>query len=331
LSLSACGTRIPDASLTPIEPTVVPVEAADFVGVTWAAKDSLVVGLVEDPAATRPVIRPWRVAVDGSRFEPIPMTADPACLVADYYRPQSISASAVAVLEWCSQNDPNLAATRVSLVAIDLATGTRSKLSSLDPGTTGFAWNRERDEGIASVGSGICQGLGWIRDDRVVPIDIEVGSGDSRFALGEDLLRTGTDCDDFGRADAPAWSANGSWIYFLASPPAGSGVRRLDAGWDLYAMDATELQPRRLLGPITYPLAVAASANGSSVAFSGDLAPSGEGVWVVDRETGSPRRLCACQADALAFSSDGESLAAVTSPGDPSGQRRLLVFETWGQ
>jgi Tol biopolymer transport system component len=140
------------------------------------------------------------------------------------------------------------------------------------------------------------------------------------------LLRTSTDCDSLGRADAPAWSTDGRWIVFIASPPTPGGTRRLDAPWDLYAMEADRLEPRRLVGSISSPLAVAVSPDGGVVAFSGTLLPHGPGIWLVVRETGAVRRLCSCSSDSLAFNEDGRSIAAIESSAVPSAPSRVMVF-----
>jgi hypothetical protein len=163
--------------------------------------------------------------------------------------------------------------------------------------------------GIVSVGSRICQGLGWLADGTVTPMNVEVEIDGVRFNVGDELRRDPSDaCDGGSRADSPEWSLDGEWIAFLASARGELGIDGLSSPWSLILMRPDGTDRQAVLADLEFPLGVAIDASGGRVAISATRHAM-EGTWIVDRETGASALVCACLAQGLAFSPRADQLA----------------------
>ena len=87
-----------------------------------------------------------------------------------------------------------------------------------DAGIASFDWSVVANQGLISIGSGICQGIEWIDENGPRPIDLIVSDEDQHFNLADEFTRSGTDCSMTGTADSPATSPRDGRIAFFASP-----------------------------------------------------------------------------------------------------------------
>jgi hypothetical protein len=135
--------------------------------------------------------------------------------------------SRIRLLAWDLEGEPEvLLETREAVGAFSFAPGLR--------------------DGLFSVDSSICAGIGVIRDAGIAPLDLALPG--ERWSLGA-ALDPGSDCEREGRARGPEHSADGRSIAFAASPASAgvAGQARLDEPRDLYVMDAEERRPRAVV------------------------------------------------------------------------------------
>jgi Tol biopolymer transport system component len=198
----------------------------------------------------------------------------------------------------------------------------------INPGTK--SWNGALDRGVVDYGSSICENMVWLTRAGIEAIPVTVGNGSRSWRLDDPRLSNPAHCadPDLGRAESPAWSADGKVIAFLGSPQTIGlrGQNRLDAPWDLYLMNPRNLQLRRVLSGIRASGGLTWSPDSRTLAFNGDVPGKGSGTWVVAADNGSLRRIGADALISLSYSPDGKQLAGILEAGGAFPPKAQIVI-----
>lgn len=322
--VASCANGHGDASidLDELNPRILEADRGGFPGISWATGESVLVVVQPDELRPGEQVLPWRLDIEGGPLQALPAPTGVSCERPDLLFPQAIGDGHIALLEDCKPER--------RVVAFDVETGSLAELADTDDGTTGFAWDPDAAGGIASIGSRVCQGLGWIGKLGSGPLDVSV---DGRMAAGDDVSRETENCSDLGRADTPALQVGGQGYAFFASPDSigRSGQARLRAAWNLYVARLGDAEATRILTGVNSPGDLDWSPDGQKLAFAGEFGDLGRGGWVVDVATGSVRRFTSIPLDDVAFSPDGSMVAAIeTGPLQFPPQSRILIFDLRG-
>jgi dipeptidyl aminopeptidase/acylaminoacyl peptidase len=197
-------------------------------------------------------------------------------------------------------------------------------------GISQFTWNPAMDRGLVGSSSDICASIAWLTRQGFEYPTITLEDKGQSWRLDEHFrLDPAERCTHLGRADLPAWSPDGQWIAFFASPRS-IGVKdfaRLDVPWNLYLMDPVEQKPRRVLANVKHPRSLAWSPDGRWLAFGGELPWRGKGLWLFAPSTGMLHRVTKEDISWLAWSPDGQQIAGIDDL--PYVRGKPLESEVW--
>ena len=323
----------PPVSLFNIEPTTLGSPRGGLFGLAWPSSDWLVVNSLPVSDVVFGHSRLWRFRPDGSMFEQINLPEDSNCRLLAYVRPVALSDGRLGYDRECrrvgmiSGNE-----LEVELGSIDLRTGTSQQLAPVASGVgasgvASFDWDPRSNRGLISIGSGICQGIEWIDEHGLRPIDLVISDGDRRFNLADEFTRPDTYCSQTGRTDNPALSWTDGRVAFFASPASAGvgGQARLDARSNLYIADP-ELRTATLsVRSIGAQGGLGWSPDGRWLAFTGEVGDLGAGGWLFDVTSSRLMRFSSMRLDNMAWSPDGSRIAAMDAPGP--GDLRIHVFD----
>jgi hypothetical protein len=163
-----------------------------------------------------------------------------------------------------------------------------------------------------------------------VPLDIVVEGEGMSFSLAEDQQPGSNPCHMTGRADFPALRPSSDDLFFMASPSSEGldGQDRLDSDWGLYSA-TPEGRADLLIGPIRNARGLTWSGDAGWLAFGGDIAGLGMGVWAFDPDTTVLTRVSNIAVDWLTWAPVGREIAAITNDGDEGfpPRRELIIFD----
>jgi WD40 repeat protein len=312
------------ASLRPLVSASKVYESANMFGVAWSESETL---FVVD-SGTEPGTSVVAVPALGGNPETVRLPQLRGCRLTDYLHPTRLP-DGVAFYQSClplTEDSPR-ALVRYDEVAHSISPLTKG-IFPFNPNQ--FAFHPSMEQGVFSSSSGICSGIGWIEDGSVAFRNITIPVDGEPYRLDE-FLRDQSNCSGIG-ASWPTWSPDGETVAFLASPEA-IGVRgrdRLDQPWNIYLMAADGTGPRPVLQGVGRPSGLLWSPDGQSLAFSGTLNGGEPGVWILDLETRSVRKIARNLVQDLTWNPSATSLAVVYRPSESlsSGQTELWVLDT---
>lgn len=298
--------------------STLPVPAQDLAGLAWLPDGSLVSAKTEDDEDPGAPHRLYRLASGASVFQAVPVAVDRRCGEDEYFEPRPVADGRIAAVRVCIDPDDATISEWTTVVVFD--DGRASIVADFDTldrdgavGPVVFSFAPGLREGIASVFGGICSGLVWIEDGAVRPVEVEVGQGAQRFALGATLSVGGSECETTGQARDPTWSPDGSRIAFLASPSSVGvpATERLEQPYEVYVMDAEKRVPVAVLPGVRSPRGLEWSPDGTELLLTGSVDGQGAGTWTVDPEDGRLTRLAPVGFDWVTWSPDGDAIAGI--------------------
>ena len=306
----------------------VAIPPAYYAGVAWLRPEAIFLIRIPDPDSIGTEL--WSVRPNGSDFVQVPID-DPECASTDIHALTRLPDRRIGFIEFCL-NNPNFvipSSDNISLSALDPASGRVDRMMSEPLGFNGhqFTWNPQLTEGFASTLSDLCGSIAGLKRDGPFYPPISVKDDDLSWDLADFFFDDGQHCDDYGRADWPAWSPDGDWIAFFASAPQteGSAFDRVNLPWSIFVMSADALEPRKVLGGVLHPRGLSWSTDGR-LAFSGTVADRGSGTWTFDPGSGELRRLSQTLTSWLDWSPEGNRIAASSDAGPPSQQEVILLI-----
>jgi WD40 repeat protein len=305
LTVVACNV-FPSGTLTPLLP-----EQGAYAGVAWLTDSQIAILSLADGSPSGGMTSMAVIEPGSEERRPLDLPPRAECLRTSYLHPMSLPDGRLGLIVDCSKQED---APTYSVAAVQLPEGQPQDLLIVPFRPARVAFNPDLTMGLVAQSSRICAGITGLTDGQVHDIDVFVGEGEQRFGI--DTKPDDTDeCSDDGRADFPAWSPDGRQIAFFASPESigKAGVDRLRAPWELYVMDAVAREPEELLSNVLSPYALAWSPESDRLAFSGEVRGQGEGIWLIDPQTGDLSRLYGGTVLFLAWSPDGTQIAAIVS------------------
>lgn len=318
--------RPPHRALVPMER--IPVERRSFSGLTWLTNGWLVVEILREAEAPRAIPRKanqlWRLRPDGTGFSRIALPDGPRCHLTEYPYPTALGDGRLGIMKWCSLERRVL----IQPFAYDMRSKELTPLMDapferLHPVV--YGWNPSLSRGITSDSSVICATLVWLMRGGIAPVRAAVKDEGRVYRL-ELYDPEASDCPRQPRADLPAWSPDGESIAFFfssASVPL-TGQARLDAPWDLYVTDPDFTRPKKQVTRIVDPGRPVWSPDSRWVAFSGEIPGRGPGTWLYEPASGQLKRIATWEMRLLAWSPDGDQIAAVERM---PARSSLLLFD----
>ena len=308
----------------------VAIPSAYYPGVAWLSPEAIFLIRISDPDSIGTEL--WSVRPNGSNFVQVPID-DPKCASTDIHALTRLPDRRIGFIEFCL-NNPNFVIPsndNIFLSALNPASGRVNRLMSEPLGFNGhqFTWNPQLTEGFASTLSDLCGSIAGLRRDRPFYPPIPVKDDGYSWDLADYFVDEGHHCDDYGRADWPAWSPDGASIAFFASASQieGSAFDRVNLPWSLFVMSAEALEPHKVLGGVLHPRGLSWSTDGR-LAFSGTVSDRGSGTWTFDPDSEEIVRVSPTLTSSLDWSPEGTSIAAISDV-DPPSQREdiLLIFD----
>ncbi len=304
-----------------------PIPPGRFTSIAWLPSGQIV--LETDPPAPSGFDSKLLLYDESEGLRRLSLEEDPGCIGTGFAYPTPLADGRLGFAKRCSIHVPDtLGDVRVTLEAIDLRTGELSSLMSSPLGLTGTptagamwgsesSWDPEVDRGIGRIGVLGCETLVWLTHDGVEYATVEIEDPPFTWRLDDEFTGTGRGCLSNGRAMAPAWSPTGRTIAFFGSAhaPDIDIWDVIDDPWNLYLMDADELDPR-IARPDLHPdVGLQWSPDGRFLAFTATI--NGEhGLWVYSVEDDAVRGALAEGIALAAWSPDGIQIASLMFRGE---------------
>jgi hypothetical protein len=230
---------------------------------------------------------------------------------------------------------------REAMIAFDWETSKSEQLvADVLPDPSGeFAWNHDMSKGIYST-SGAYSTLYWLTRAGAQPVEITLSEGSKSWRLPDSIEaldrysknkgHTKQEPDSVGMVGAVSWSQVGDQIAFWATLDTVSRPYSLfrKMPWDLYLMDASTLQVRRVLTSVYDAGDLQWSPDGKWLAYtSGERGLQPHGVWLFSPRRGQPLLLRQGHYNSIAWAPDGNSLFAVRYRDDASRETELWNYD----
>ena len=274
LLTASCSAR--GGVLAQPSPSTVRAPQGLFFGFTWLGQGTAYVAYRSQVPEGTDL---YQLNPGGGSWIRIPLPSLAGCNATDYQKPTPLGDGRLGLVRVCSR----FAEDRSTLVAFDPRT---RKLTPLAPGyvtypVTQFTWDDRTGSGYISSGGGFCDGIqGVSAAAGFIPAPITVGDGSHSFRVDAPL--SGPQCGATGLARLPALSPDGTSFAFIASTDAvgRTGMRRLDAAYELYVADARTLRPQATGLRVANGTSLDWSPDGRTLAFTGDVVGKGRGLWL---------------------------------------------------
>lgn len=316
---AGCGSSSPNSTTTRI--TRLPIPAGLYSGVAWLPNGWIVVEYSPESGSQL-----WRLRPDGSDFERLPLTADPAFRRTEYSDPTALPDGNLGFVKWCFGPGVRL---YLESYSWDSGKETRLALHELPFNPHQFTFDPDMRSRFLSTLSDICGTIAAFNSKQVQPLHIRITDHGHSWRLDDYFRRDpARPCSDEGRADWPTLSADGSRLAFLASSPA-PGVRdfaRLNLPWSIFVTDRPDLAPRAVLGGLRHPRGLTWSPDGRWLAFGGEIDGRGAGTWLFDPTSHRLVRIADNNPDELAWSRDGQQIVGVFNPNPSQSPPRDQVL-----
>lgn len=322
VSLLACGTPFTSSPLP--EASQVPVGDRDLFGVAWLRDGTVVVTFAPERDDT--LARLGTVDLDSGKIDELPVPPNLGCSRQQALEPTPLPDGRLGLLYTCQQDDVGH---NSSIQAFDLQRRRFERLFGLESiwiSNGPFAVSPDLQWVVIAHGGLICEGLSRFSRSGPDPLPVTISDEGRSFRLDTPVDGAGK-CADTGRAHYPAWSPDGRTIAFFGSPASIglSGQGRLDADWNVYLLDATDLSPRRGLRGVYNARALRWSPDGTRLAFAGEIR-SQEGTWTVKPGDNVPQLISSTDLDWLAWSPDGTQIVGAKSYVSAAGDLSSRLF-----
>lgn len=310
------------------------VPPADYFGAAWLAPSSIV--LAWRPPSEDASNAAHLVSLDpkAESHQVLPFAeSDDECWRAQEVRPVRLPDSRLGFIRECQPREfkgIDYSIDWLRVWAADLQTGKRELLADLgdplvyDGGRIlySFSYRPGSTEGVAYLGTRICDGVALFDSAGVRPFDFRIGEGADAPNLSEPFERA---CQDTINARDPVWSPDGVRIAVLASTEAKGrdGFDRLDLDWDLLVLDPSTGRYDRLLSGLRDPHSVAWSPDGRWIAVGETEDETRSTTWLLraDGQSSTKRLPIPERVTSLAWSPGSDALFGLLDPtpsGDPA-------------
>ncbi len=157
--------------------------------------------------------------------------------------------------------------------------------------------------------------LYWISKDGFAPLDLVVGDQSRSWNLRDDFPDfKADDTGKTGTTGRAAWSPDGKFIAFFASPDAigKTGFARFGVEFNLYLMDPETMQYQVVADQIYSPFLLQWSPDSTRIAFIGKYGFRQEnGLWFYSVNTKSITNISKGDFKSLVWRPDGKNLVAI--------------------
>jgi len=304
-----------------------PIRPGRFTRIAWLPSGQIV--LETDPPAPSGFDSKLLLYDESEGLKRLSLEEDPDCIGTGFAYPTPLADGRLGFAKRCSIRVPHtLGDVRVTLEAMDLRTGELLSLMSSPLGLTGTptagamwgsesSWDPEVGRGIARIGVLGCETLVWLTHEGVVYATVEVEDPPFMWRLDDEFTGTSRGCRSNGRALAPAWSPTGETIAFFGSAHAPNTDiwDVIDDPWNLYLMDADELDPGIVLSDLHPDVGLQWSPDGRYLAFTATINEE-YGLWVYSIEDEAVRGALAEDIALAAWSPDGTHIASLKFRGE---------------
>lgn len=330
-----------DRQATPTVPSAgdTPLPAGEYVGVAWLGDDGLVLARIVPPrpGGTDIAVELVHADLQTARLEPFSIPPNDDCSSESHLGPQRTNEGAITFLRTCYLGGDGDDRDETTVFELDPASKqTRSivQLGRLGIGrNVSYAVDNQRARVLYTVGGGVCSGIAVASDaEPEGRLDYLVGTPPLSFGLDEpkDLHAP---CPNEGRAAEPALSIDGRYLAFAASPESltlADRDARLAAPWSLFIADLAVGEIRLIAADLDRAVGIAWSPDSSRISFLGRYQEADSGIWTVDKSGGSPQQLAGGEFTSVAWSVDGQRLAAIRPlPSAPLGSfaADVVIFD----
>jgi hypothetical protein len=322
VSLLACGTPF-NASPLP-EASQVPVGDRILYGVAWLRDETVVVAFAPERDDT--LARLGTVDLASGEIDELPLHPNQGCTRQQALEPTLLPDGRLGLLYVCQQDDVGHNA---SIQAFDLQSRRFERLFGLESiwvSSGPFTVSPDLQWAVIAHGGLICEGLSRFSRSAPAPLPVTISDDGRSFRLDTPVDGAGK-CADTGRAHFPTWSPDGKAIAFFGSPASigRSGQGRLDADWNVYLLDATDLSPRPGLRGVDNARGLRWSPDGTRLAFAGEIG-SQKGTWTVKPGDNVPQLISSTDLDWLAWSPDSTRIVGSKHYVSPSGDLSARLF-----
>ncbi len=224
-----------------------------------------------------------------------------------------------------------------TMVAYDLTLDTLEPLvPGLLPDNGAFSWKADMSQGVFSTFNSSYSTLYWITSATTQPITITLTEGSRSWYLPDSVHAREAyyqgrisyrDPQTVGKVGHVAWSPDGNFVAFWGTLDSigrpSNALQRMP--WDLYLLDTTTLDVRRIPLKVYDAFRLAWSPNSQWLAY---IAPD-EGVWLLDPQTNQPILIQEGIFHDLTWTPDGQRIVVIKCNESLCGTQGRSLPEIW--